>query len=81
MVYKYKKPTINNQVFSALKYKLMESTVNGLVEKIKYRSLIKKMSQSQKPKQSKEIEENSNNSEIKFSGGKEIRLSFNSKAG
>lgn len=81
LVYKYKKPTINNQVFSALKYKLMESTVNGMVEKIKYRSLIKKISQSQKHKLSKEIEDNSNNSEIKFSGGKEIRLSFNSKAG
>ena len=59
----------------------MESTVNAFVEKIKYRSLIKKISQSQKPKMSKEIEDSSNNSEIKFSGGKEIRLSFNSKAG
>lgn len=59
----------------------MESTVNGFVEKIKYRALIKKISQSQKPKQSKEIEDSSNHSEIKFSGGNEIKLSFNSKAG
>ena len=50
MVFKYKKTTINNQVFSELKYQLIEAAVNGLVEKIKYKTLITKINQFKKPK-------------------------------
>lgn len=52
-MHKYKKTTINNQVFNSLKYNLVEDTVNAFVDKIKYKNLITKINLSQKPKLNK----------------------------
>lgn len=51
MVRKYKKTSVNNQVFNTLKYRLLEASVNALVDKIKYKSIITKMANNTKLKE------------------------------